>query len=261
MDRKYIIENFNSIEEMIKILKTRPKNNIMKDRNSSEDSSYSFTNTNSYEEAEELIKNGYIEILNKIKSGLKFNVTENSKTIPENNVFGYIPNVPNAIMNLPKSMIYQKRIPRKVSTIDLIYCSTSNSGTGSDSFIKNGIKILNIINSLEQNNIRVNLKAAVFDGETNNEKCLATVNLKNYKEKLNLQKICFPIAHPSMLRRFGFKWLETTSKITNDNWQYGYGKSIKDYSGFPIDSIILSLDEINYLNEEEIINEKINCNL
>lgn len=256
MDSKHIIrENFNSIEEMLHELRTRPKNKIMEDANSSQLNGKDFTGTESYEEAEELITTGYTEILDQIKSGLKFDSTEKSKVVPENNVYGYVPNVPNAIMNLPKSMIYQKRAPRKITSVNLTYCPTANCGTDSETFVTNGIKILNVVNSLEKNKIRVNLKAALKCSECGDEYVLATVTLKGYREKLNLQKICFPIAHPSMLRRFGFRWLETTKEITYHRWEFGYGSSSLNYSIFDTKEILLGLTQIQSMTEEEIIDK------
>ena len=256
-----IRENFNSIQEMLKILNERENNNVMRDEyDSQEKNSPGWYGTKSYEEAEELITNGYTEILDKIKAGIKFDASENSKIIPENNVFGYIPNIPNAMMNLPKSMIYAKRIPRKITTIDLVYCPVGPGYTYTQEFIDNGIKVLNVINSLEKNNIRVNLKVALKCSEAGNEANLATVTLKNFKEKLNLQKICFPIAHPSMLRRFGFKWLETTPELTDHQWTSGYGRTTTNYSLFKTKEIIFGLSEIKNLKEEEIIQKVIKNN-
>lgn len=249
---KVIKENFNSIQEMLNILNKRENNTVMRDEFSSQrKDSPGWYGTESYEEAEELITNGYIEILDEIKAGIKFDASENSKIIPENNVFGYIPNVPNAMMNLPKSMIYVKRIPRKINTVDLVYCPVGAAFTTAQEFIDNGIKVLNVINSLEKNNIRVSLKVALKCSECGNEMTLATVTLKDFKEKLNLQKICFPIAHPSMLRRFGFKWLETTPGLTDYRWTNGYGRSTTKYP--EMKEIIFGLNQIKELNEEQII--------
>ena len=53
------------------------------------------------------------------------------------------------------------------------------------------------------------------------------VKLKNYHERFNLQKMCFPLAHPSYFRRFGFKFLETFPKMTDDTFPHGYGRPLK----------------------------------
>ena len=48
------------------------------------------------------------------------------------------------------------------------------------------------------------------------------VRIKTDKEPLNLKKICFTIAHPSMQRRIKFKWMEVND-FNFDFTQYGYG--------------------------------------
>ena len=60
----------------------------------------------------------------------------------------------------------------------------------------------------------------------------ATVKVKDYREHMDLQKLCFPLAHPSMFRRFGFKWLETVPGLTEVGWSFGYGRTVKNYKKF-----------------------------
>ena len=58
---------------------------------------------------------------------------------------------------------------------------------------------------------------------TKNEMASFTINVKQHSQKLNLLKLSFPLVHPSMLRRFGFKWLETTPDIKDRTFSKGYG--------------------------------------
>lgn len=44
-----------------------------------------------------------------------------------------------------------------------------------------------------------------MSAQTGNETTFPTVVIKNYGQRFDLQKVCFPLAHPSMLRRIGFK--------------------------------------------------------
>ena len=56
------------------------------------------------------------------------------------------------------------------------------------------------------------------------------VKLKDYRQPLNISKIAYPMAHVSMFRRHGFRWLETTPFIDSKDkaryWSSGYGSSI-----------------------------------
>ena len=69
MAQRVIMESFDSLYELLYTVDTRPKNEVMKDCNSSHKNDYSFTGTPSYEEAEKLAKYGYTELLPKIREG------------------------------------------------------------------------------------------------------------------------------------------------------------------------------------------------
>lgn len=225
-----IKEHFNSIHEMIATIEARPNNEIMKDEKQSQTGTGSFTGTKSYNHAKELFRNGYTEILPNIKTGVAANLRR-TETRPrrciENNVVGYAPNVPNAILGLPKSMILTRTTPQKIKAVSLVVGITENCGTKTDEFIKSGIAALGVVNALELRGYRVNLKVAFYVAECEKDRAFATATLKDYREHLDLQKLCFPLAHPSMLRRFGFKWLETAQGLKAD-WTGGYGKNLDD---------------------------------
>lgn len=230
---KIIRENFESIHQLLTAIKSRPNNQIMKSGHSSEIGDYNFTKTNNFQEAEELFKTGYTEILPQIKTGLDKNIetmnVENRRRI-KTGVFGYAPHVPNAILGLPNSMILTESQPQKVKTISIVVEICENWTVKAEEFIKSGIAALSVINTLELKGYRVALKVAFFSAKEGNEYAFATVKVKDYREHMDLQKLCFPLAHPSMFRRFGFKWLETCSGLTNSSWMYGYGHQINENS-------------------------------
>lgn len=233
--KKLIIrENFKSIHQMLDIIEHRPNNSVMKNEDSSKSGSKNFTGTRSYDEAKMLFQNGYTDILDKVKLGVNSNLKV-SKTINrrkvETGVVGYAPHIPNAIMGLPNSMILTHSQPQKVKATSIVYCICENCGTEAKEFIKSGICVLSAINSLELRGIRVNLDVAFFNAESygdDNQRTLATVKVKDYREHMDLQKLCFPVAHPSMFRRFGFKWIETVPELTDDYYSFGYGHSVND---------------------------------
>lgn len=226
-----IKEHFNSIHEMLNVIESRQNNNVMRYEHSSESGSENFTGTKSYEEAKELFQNGYTEILPKIKAGVSENLnhaqTEMHRKV-STNCIGYAPHVPNAIMGLPNSMILTEAAPQKLKLISIVAGITENCGTSASEFVKSGIAILNTINMLELQGYRVNLKVAFACATKDDESAFGTVTVKDYREHLDLQKLCFPIAHPSMFRRFGFKWLETVPGLTCSGWSWGYGRLLDD---------------------------------
>lgn len=262
---KYIIDEFQNITHLMNELENRPVNTVFINEFLSsqkiDDEFRPWSGTRTYEEAEKLIKFGYDGILDQLKKGLIVPIkTENNIRRPKNDVIGFLPNVPNAIQGLPQSMINVKAVPQKTKVVNIIYAPVSNGGTNPQEFIDAGIKMVNVISALELNGIRTNLKIAMKFSYTEDEVVAALVTVKRDSEHLNLKKICFPIAHPAMLRRFGFKWLETSPKIQSHSWTIGYGSSnVYDEDRRAIEkklgnnSTIFTFKGISQLNEDEIM--------
>lgn len=231
---KIIQEEFKSLRELVNVIEERPVNKIFADKElSSEEGSYNFTKTNSYEEARELMLGGYKDIVNEIGAGVYKSTADHrdlyNRRRVSTGVVGYAPHVPNAILGLPNSMIYMKNEPVKVKTLDICYDACENAKIDADDFIKAGKVILQIINSMEMEGIRVKLRVAFYCGVDSSigplEHVFATVKLKDYRDQIDIAKMCFPFAHPSMLRRIGFKWMETQPDVESIQWAFGYGSN------------------------------------
>lgn len=230
-----IKEHFDSIHQMLSVIDSRPNNSIMAGKYSSHDSGKDFTGTDSYEEAKWLFENGYTEILPEIKHGISVNYEKSQTALRRTvrtGVVGYTPHVPNAIMGLPNSMIYMDKVPQKTKTVSIVVSITESGSVEAKEFVKSGITTISVVNALELRGYRCELKVDFFDGEEGDEMTFATVKVKDYREHMDLQKLCFPLAHPSMFRRFGFKWLETVPGLTKSGWSFGYGRTVKNYQKF-----------------------------
>lgn len=224
---KVVEEHFNSIRELLKILGNRQNNASMANRHASTENDKSFTGTKDWSEAVNLFETGYTDVLPQIKSGLEKNIKATgvrNRRFVRTGIVGYAPHVPNAIQGLPNSMIYTETQPQKIKAVTIYYAPTQNCGTDVKEFIKSGICALSAINTLEMSGVRVNLNIVMFNGtnDRDTEGTFATVKVKDFREQMDIQKLCFPVVHPSLFRRFGFKWLET-SAIKEDGWSWGYG--------------------------------------
>lgn len=230
---KIIKEHFTSIRQMLSVIESRPNNKVMKGRKESEDGTLSFTGTRSYQEALDLFQNGYTDVLDQIKTGVDANVRKNqvvNRRQIRTNVVGYVPHVPNAILGLPNSMIMTEQRPQKIKAVSIVAGITENCGTPAEEFVKSGIAVLSLVNTLELRGFRVSLKLSFYNAQCGEELTWATICLKDYREHLDIQKLCFPLANPSMFRRFGFKWLETCPNLHASGWAHGYGSSRSDYN-------------------------------
>jgi hypothetical protein len=201
----------------------------MKGENESTTNGEDFTLTKSWDQAIDLFQYGYVDILDELKVGMKaatkFMTPQNRRKITTG-VVGFVPHVPNAILGLPNSMIHIESEVRKTKAISLVYSITGNAYVRADQFVKSGIAVLSTIHALELRGIRVSLKIMFFNARCNDDRTIGTVTLKDYREHLDLQKLTFPVAHPSMFRRIGFKWLETVPGLTDTDWSSGYGRTM-----------------------------------
>ena len=226
---KDIVEQFGSITELMKTLGERKENNAaMKGKHSENDNDVSFYGTKTYKEAVDLLENGWTEKLEEVKE--KFNAaaranasTSVERVRPSTGVVGYAPCVPNAIRGLPNSMITSERVPNKVKAVSVVYGTTVASSWTTNEMIKCGIAVLKLVNSLELEGYRVKLVLEAFSAEKNSSSATMLVDVKDYRQQIDLKKLCFPIIHPAMFRRICFKWLETVPNLTERGFSYGYG--------------------------------------
>ena len=225
--KEYIGEHFQSIAHLLRA-NERPVNDTFKGHSlSSNKDDVSFTKTHSYAEAADLITKGYEEPVEKIKRGVTQNVRNYaaSKTAVKTDIVGYAPCVPNAILGLPNSMLNKATSVKKSKVISIVYDSTGAWHVDADEFIKSGIAVLSAIASLEMSGYRVELKVAFLDCGGSRQNMFSTVTLKDWRQPLDVKKIAFPICHPSMLRRIGFRQIETNPELTDTSYIGGYGTS------------------------------------
>ncbi len=251
---KYFCETYDSVDAMLRIINERPENDAFKGRSLDSKATYdkNWFGTESYEEAVELIRNGWEEPLKELREslktvGIRTNVTTD-KVRPRNSVVGYAPHVPNAIRGIPESMIATERTPSKVKAVTIIYSSDSNAHVTRKQFLDAGAVILNIINSLELKGYRVRL-IHEFCAAIKVEQCLVgRVTLKDWRQPLDLKKLTFPLANAAMIRRFGFRFTETVPGISK-SWSGGYGCAMN--SAYRYDVVCDTLRKAKLLGENE----------
>ena len=87
----------------------------------------------------------------------------------------------------------------------------------------------------------------------------AKFNLKRSDERLNIQKLYFPLCNPSFLRRLVFRLREGTPNISKE-WEVGYGKTanydmIRDIIDLKNNDIIICQPEEMDINGYDIIED------
>lgn len=218
---------FNNISEFLNYLETKPHKSG-RDNASQERGNKSWNGTNSYKDAVELARYGDDELFEKLNSEIKkLNINSmlgNAKrrNVYFNDVYGFIPNVPNMMVNSPLTMINIKKDGLSQRVVNIFLNVRVSSWVDGDDVIKIGLKYLNVIDILEKRGYRCNLYSGVANSSYGGKHCCLMVRVKTDREPLNLKKICFTIANPAMQRRLKFKWMEVND---GPDFTSGYGQA------------------------------------
>lgn len=199
------IESYESAQDVVndcRINKVHDYNDMSTDT----DIHSSFHGVDSYDEALELLANGYQPTVDKLQMALKMNRKGTEKRIKfENNVHGFAPIVPLALKGVPQSMINMTMKPIKCKVLDVYYDMGIPCGVHSDDIIKCGQQLLGIIIEMEKQGYRFNLYA--MQGFCNEDGVdILTVKVKDANRPLDLKRISFPLTHPAFFRVIGFDW-------------------------------------------------------
>lgn len=225
-------QNFKSITEFYNYITTQPKNEVFASsgKGSSETGRYSFTGTNSFSEASNLLLNGWDsmakELETKLKAATKTVVNKQTRRSAYDVVGGNC-SVPRYLQGVPTNMINQKVTTRKQKVVTLNKSICYAAFVSREEIIEESIKALKIVREIEAAGTRVNLNL-VWSTSSGNEVTQMTLRLKSADERLNISKLAFPLVHPSMLRRICFKWLEVNEVITDTGYPWGYGRPTTD---------------------------------
>lgn len=224
--------DFSSISEFIDYLDTAPinKNVWSNHKLDSESIDYEWYQTNSFKEAKELCQYGYHKDFNKLVE-LKINLEKyikftNNKMAQYNFYVGYAPDVKAYLEGSPLSMLNRQNPKRK--QINIYFCATMACVISANQAFNRGAITLCLVEMLENMGFSVNLNIFTMS-ELNRKIHYAKFDLKHFGERLNIQKLYFPICHPSFLRRLVFRLEEQTPDIPS-GWPLSYGYVCDDYT-------------------------------
>lgn len=189
----------------------------------------SFTGTKSFDEAQELLKNGWSDMSKEITQKL------NAKDIEIKPAMGYKqrldvqgcqPIVPLYLQGVPTNMVSRKMVPIKQKVITLNKSINYSCGWSKKRIVEESIKAFMLIKNLEAKNYRCILNVA-FGSKTKDGEYIVSVRIKSATEKLNISKMVFPLINPSMLRRLILRFLEVFPGVPR-SFVFGYGTPIAD---------------------------------
>lgn len=220
---------FDTVNEYVNYLEDTPRRDNAR-REASDTDDFDFTGTRNLKEALDLCKYGDEKLASYVYEKTlkldKIDTIDKHRQAYVNDIVGFTPNVPNYVMGIPNNMIRDNRHIIKSKIINVFINLSAHCGITSEQIKRNASLYVAAINQLEKEGYRCN----VYTGDCGSHYGDAPyysiiVKVKGDKEPLNLAKMAFPLCHPSMLRRLGFKWIET---IPIDFTHCGYGRPL-DY--------------------------------
>jgi len=177
----------------------------------------------SYDEALDFLRNGYQPIVEQLKGLSKVKATGETKRITfQNEVQGFFPVVPLAMMGIPNSMVNMTMKPIKCKVIDVYYDMTAECNYTSEQIIKANGKLIGAITELEKQGYKFNLYAVQgYAGDRDAD--MLAVKIKSSDKPIDLRRMSFPLCHTAFFRVIGFDWY---SKFPKGKYRRGYGYSL-----------------------------------
>lgn len=228
---KIMCESYNSAADVVRDCKERPFIGGRGFDNMGDGDlgghTQNWVGVESYEQALRLLEEGYQPVVEEMKTMIKTNLQGEAKRISfHNDVVGYAPIVPLAIMGVPNSMLNSYMKPIKSKVVDVYYDGTFRGMTSSSDIIATGAKVISVIMKLEQQGYRFNLyQVQGYSDETGTN--LMKVKLKDAAQPIDLKRISFPMAHTAFFRVIGFDWY---SKTPRGRYIGSYGRALSDIS-------------------------------
>lgn len=222
--KKVVVERFSSASEVLMVSNTRSRtSSSFKDYRKQVAEEPDWYGASSWDEVEDLMAHGYSPYVKKLNSKLNFKGKGEGKRISfRNDVVGYAPVVPLAMMGVPNSMVNSYLKPMKNKVVSIYYDKTANAGITAWQIEEAGLKLLSVLIDLEMQGYRFNLY--VTESHAENGACdMLAVKVKDSTSPFDMQRLSFPIGHPAFFRGIGFDWYSRCPKAT---YRWGLGHAL-----------------------------------
>ena len=220
---KFVVERFDSASEVVSLSGARPITSTQfhnKRLDTQLDKDWDGVDT--WEEATNLMQFGYRPFVEKLQKKLDFKGKGDGKrTAFRNDVVGFAPNVPLAIMGVPNNMVNSYTKPIKNKVVSIYYDKTASCMHTPKEFEDAGVKLMSVLIDLEMQGYRFNLY--VCQSYTSKTCDMLCVKVKDSNSPLDLQRLSFPVAHPAFFRAIGFDWYSRCPKAT---YRSAYGHAL-----------------------------------
>lgn len=209
---RFNVEEYNSAMEVVDVIKKREITEWWRSEAITEATVANrkgFYGVKTLGEAYDLLKNGWTQEVERMNAALKQVQTVDlpKRVAFRNDVVGFAPVVPLAIMNVPNSMINNATKQIKSKVVKIFYSMGDSWCTSTETFLERGKKIMEAVIMLERSGYRCELYSAQFyTDRSNNMADVLVVKVKEANQPLDIKRVMFPFTHPAMFRVIGFSW-------------------------------------------------------
>ncbi len=256
--------DFDSMTEFLNCLERLPINtNVFKPHVIlSHKADYEWYKTDTFAQAVDLAKYGskegfdrFYDLKVQLERHIKLN---NKKAVQSNDYIGYAPDVKAYLEGNPLTMFNKIRPQRK--QIDIYFNTANLVDVTTEQIYNRGVITLCLVEILEALGFSVNLNIFAMSYKMD-EVHYAKFTLKSDNEQLNMQRLFFPMCHPSWCRRLIFNLREKTPDITV-GWHPGYGRTcgedmIRTIIDLDKNDIVISRPEEMGIMGEDILTDAV----
>ena len=233
-NKKAVCIEFNNMAQFLDYINTKQASDLFKQKEElnmleslrDDEKAYRFTGTRNYNEAVELMQNGWLEVAQELNKRLKKTVSastlKNKRTFERRvSVQGATPIVPLYLQGVPSNMQTTNIVQKKNKVITVNVNIGYNGGASVEKIKTNAFCAIETIRNLEASGYKCNLNIfdTAYEGSFG---YVLKIKVKNAGERLNVSKLSFPLCHPSMLRRFTFRFAEVWEGLKFKYPEYGW---------------------------------------
>lgn len=255
------VERFSSAEEIVRVSDSRNLRDCYAHRNPRAGFD-SWHGVDSWEEATNLLTYGYKPFVSEMQSKIDFTARgDGVKTSFRNEVVGFAPVVPLALIGVPNCMVNTYKQPIKNKVVDIFFDKVAVASHSSRDIENACSKFMSALINVEMQGYRVNLYITEAHSARPNVDMMC-LKVKDANTPLDLQRISFPLAHPAFFRAIGFDWFMRcpSAKVTRSGLgtamdrEYSKDEIVKTYEEiFGGKCIVFEMEDIINRNEQSIV--------
>lgn len=221
---KLSVERFTSASEITEVSNNRPvTNNNFNGEFSRNSINTRFNGVDSWNDACELLHHGYKAIVPKLQKRIELTARgEGVRTAFRNDVIGFAPVVPLAIIGVPTCMINTYRKPIRNKVLNIYYDRTALGNRKTKEIEETAVKFVSTLIDLELQGYRFNLTVVKTQADSTDADMLM-LKIKDANAPLDLQRMTYPLVHTSFARVTCWDWY---SRCPSARFRWGLGHNL-----------------------------------